>query len=178
MRRTTGLLTLTQSQFANLKSLFFNIGGVSYELTPNAQIWPRALNSTLGGDASKIYLIVSDLGSPSGQGLDFISACTAPSPPLALLLFALSVCWGLTDVRARGQTGSRSCSASTACTIPPTRRSGSRPRSSRTPRRTEREPRAAAPPRLGRECACFFATILDGNWVVVAAAAVIGRGLL
>ncbi|KAI0059567.1 family A1 protease [Artomyces pyxidatus] len=69
----TGLLTVTAEQFAGLQSLFFNIGGVAYELTPNAQIWPRELNSTLGGQAGQIYLVVSDLGSNSGSGLDFIN---------------------------------------------------------------------------------------------------------
>ena len=49
------------------------IGGTTYELTANAQIWPRSQNSQLGGDEGKIYLIVADMGSPSGQGLDFIS---------------------------------------------------------------------------------------------------------
>lgn len=71
---TTGLLTITEAQFENLQSLFFNIGGTSFELTPNAQIWPRALNSTIGGEEGKIYLVASDLGNQSGQGLDFISA--------------------------------------------------------------------------------------------------------
>ena len=52
------------------------LGGVSYELTANAQIWPRSLNSTIGGEEGKIYLVVSDLGSESGQGLDFISKHT------------------------------------------------------------------------------------------------------
>ncbi|KAH8992596.1 acid protease [Lactarius hatsudake] len=74
--QTTGLLTLTASQFNNLQSLFFDIGGVRYELTPNAQIWPRALNTEIGGTQGKIYLVVSDLGSPSGQGLDFINGFT------------------------------------------------------------------------------------------------------
>ncbi|KAI9440274.1 acid protease [Lactarius psammicola] len=74
--RTTGLLTLTASQFENLQSLFFNIGGVQYELTPNAQIWPRGLNTEIGGTKGKIYLVVGDLGSPSGQGLDFINGFT------------------------------------------------------------------------------------------------------
>ncbi|KAH9057474.1 aspartic peptidase domain-containing protein [Lactarius vividus] len=72
----TGLLTLTNSQFENLQSLFFDIGGVQYELTPNAQIWPRVLNTAIGGTEGGIYLIVSDLGSPSGQGLDFINGFT------------------------------------------------------------------------------------------------------
>ena len=40
---TTGLLTLTESQFNNLQSLFFNIGGTTYEFTANAQIWPVSL---------------------------------------------------------------------------------------------------------------------------------------
>ncbi|KAG6327123.1 hypothetical protein ID866_11966, partial [Astraeus odoratus] len=69
----TGLLTLTQQQYDKLQSLYFNIGGTTFEFTPNAQIWPRALNSILGGDPNKIYLITSDLGSPSGSGLDFIN---------------------------------------------------------------------------------------------------------
>ncbi|THH33217.1 hypothetical protein EUX98_g954 [Antrodiella citrinella] len=70
---TTGLLTITEEQFDNLQSLFFNIGGTNFELTANAQIWPRSLNSTIGGEEGKIYLVTSDLGSPSGQGLDFIN---------------------------------------------------------------------------------------------------------
>ncbi|KIJ62534.1 hypothetical protein HYDPIDRAFT_114177 [Hydnomerulius pinastri MD-312] len=71
--QTTGLLTITEQQYNQLQSLYFNIGGITYELTPNAQIWPRALNSVLGGQEGQIYLIASDLGSPSGQGLDFIN---------------------------------------------------------------------------------------------------------
>ncbi|KAJ8593944.1 acid protease [Rhizopogon salebrosus TDB-379] len=71
--QTTGLLTITPEQYKNLKSLYFNIGSVTYEFTPNAQIWPRALNSTLGGNKGQIYLIVSDLGSSFGTGLDFIN---------------------------------------------------------------------------------------------------------
>jgi len=46
---------------------------ITYELTPNAQIWPRSLNADIGGTAGNIYLIVNDLGSPSGRGLDFIN---------------------------------------------------------------------------------------------------------
>lgn len=47
----------------------------TFEFTPNAQIWPRAQNSELGGEAGKIYLITADLGNNSGTGLDFISEC-------------------------------------------------------------------------------------------------------
>jgi hypothetical protein len=71
--QTTGLLTITEKQYKNLQSINFNIGGVTYELTPNAQIWPRALNTVLGGEQGKIYLVTSDLGSQSGSGLDFIN---------------------------------------------------------------------------------------------------------
>jgi len=48
-------------------------GQVTYELTPNAQIWPRALNSVIRGSPDNVYLIVSDIGGPSGEGLDFIN---------------------------------------------------------------------------------------------------------
>ncbi|KAH7909812.1 acid protease [Hygrophoropsis aurantiaca] len=71
--QTTGLLTITEEQYNNLQSLYFNIGGTTYEFTANAQIWPRALNSVLGGEEGQIYLIASDLGSMSGSGLDFIN---------------------------------------------------------------------------------------------------------
>jgi cathepsin E len=41
-------------------------------LTANAQIWPRNLNSDIGGVSGNIYLIVADIGFPSGGGFDFI----------------------------------------------------------------------------------------------------------
>ncbi|GJE93109.1 A1 family peptidase [Phanerochaete sordida] len=69
----TGLLKLPASQYDNLQSLFFNIGGQTFEFTKNAQIFPRSLNTDIGGDADSVYLIVGDLGTPSGEGLDFIN---------------------------------------------------------------------------------------------------------
>ncbi|KAI0357861.1 acid protease [Trametes cingulata] len=72
----TGLLRLTNAQFQNLKSLFFDINGVNFEFTANAQIFPRALNTAIGGNANSIYLIVGDIGTPSGEGLDFINGMT------------------------------------------------------------------------------------------------------
>lgn len=69
----TGLLRITTAQYANLQSLYFTTGGVTYTLTANAQLFPRSLNTLIGGTAGKIYLIVANLGSPSGQGLDFIN---------------------------------------------------------------------------------------------------------
>lgn len=69
----TGLLTITSEQYDNLQTLNFKIGSTSYSLTPNAQIWPRSLNADIGGDSNNIYLVVSDLGSNSGSGLDFVN---------------------------------------------------------------------------------------------------------
>ena len=43
-------------------------------LTPNAQIVPRSLNTLLpGGISDAIYLIIADIQSISGSGLDFIN---------------------------------------------------------------------------------------------------------
>ncbi|KDR68915.1 hypothetical protein GALMADRAFT_77916 [Galerina marginata CBS 339.88] len=72
----TGLLRLTTAQFASLQSLFFVIGGTTFELTANGQIWPRALNANIGGTAGAVYLIVANLGSSSGEGLDFALGMT------------------------------------------------------------------------------------------------------
>ena len=69
----TGLLKISSTNYASLQSLFFNIGGQTFEWTKNAQIWPRALNSQLGGEANGIYLVAADSGTNSGSGLDFIN---------------------------------------------------------------------------------------------------------
>ncbi|KIJ40043.1 hypothetical protein M422DRAFT_174297, partial [Sphaerobolus stellatus SS14] len=71
MDETTGLLKI--DNFESLKSLFFKIGGTTFEFTADAQTWPRGLNSAIGGDQDSVYLIVNDLGTPSGQGLDFVN---------------------------------------------------------------------------------------------------------
>jgi hypothetical protein len=59
--QATGLLKISQTGYDNLESLFFNIGGEQHELTRNAQIWPRAANTAIGGAADGIYLIVADV---------------------------------------------------------------------------------------------------------------------
>ena len=94
--QATGLLKITTEQFSALESLFFHIGGVSYdcpprssivffltnlskttfEFTANAQIWPRQFNSVIGGDAASVYLIVADIKTNSGAGLDFVNGYT------------------------------------------------------------------------------------------------------
>ncbi|KAI0752479.1 acid protease [Daedaleopsis nitida] len=71
-----GLLRLTPEQFSSLESLFFHIGDTTFEFTPNAQIWPRALNTAIGGSPDFVYLIVNDLGMPSGSGFDFVDGMT------------------------------------------------------------------------------------------------------
>ncbi|KAH9930625.1 aspartic peptidase domain-containing protein, partial [Fomitopsis serialis] len=73
---TTGLLRISSSQYSSLDTLNFNIGSTTYSLTPNAQIWPRSLNSAIGGTADDVYLVVNDIGSNSGSGLDFINGYT------------------------------------------------------------------------------------------------------
>ncbi|CAO3666834.1 unnamed protein product [Umbelopsis ramanniana] len=69
---SNGLLSISSAQFSALQSLFFSIGPETYEFTANAQIFPRSLNSRIGGAADKIYLIIGDMKSQSGSGQDFI----------------------------------------------------------------------------------------------------------
>ncbi|KAJ3554984.1 hypothetical protein NM688_g2822 [Phlebia brevispora] len=69
----TELATITNEQYDNLSDLVFTIGGTEFVLTPNAQIWPRSLNAAIGGSPGNIYLILQDIGSPSGAGFDFIN---------------------------------------------------------------------------------------------------------
>lgn len=65
--KAAGMLTITSEQYANLQPLSFDIGGIQLTLTRNGLIWPRVHNVDIGG-----YLIVSDIGSLTGCGLDFI----------------------------------------------------------------------------------------------------------
>ncbi|KAI6112379.1 aspartic peptidase domain-containing protein [Pisolithus thermaeus] len=69
----TGLLYLTTEQYSQLQNLDFHISGDTYTLIPNAQIWPRALNAAIGGTSDRVYLIFSNLDTPSGEGLDFVN---------------------------------------------------------------------------------------------------------
>jgi len=85
---STGLLKISSEQYNNLSSLYFQIGDVSYELTPNAQIWPRSLNTAIGGTADSIYLIIADIGSNSGSGQDFINGYCFLYAGLRLVSFA------------------------------------------------------------------------------------------
>ncbi|KAJ7078664.1 aspartic peptidase domain-containing protein [Mycena epipterygia] len=70
----TGLLTVTEDQYNGMQSMFFNIGGVKCELTKNAQIFPRSMNSTIGAPDGKICLIFASMGDiQAGDGLCFIT---------------------------------------------------------------------------------------------------------
>ena len=46
------------------------------EFTANAQIFPRSLNTQIGGNSDSTYLIIQDIGTPSGQGMDFTNGFT------------------------------------------------------------------------------------------------------
>lgn len=68
----TSLLRVTTVQYDALQPLDFVIAGQKFSLTANGQIWPRSLNTAIGGSTSKIYLVVTDSGKTSGKGLDII----------------------------------------------------------------------------------------------------------
>ncbi|KAI0649649.1 acid protease [Trametes meyenii] len=61
----TGLLRLTPDQFTNLQSLFFHIGDATFEFTPNAQIFPRALNTAIGGQPDSIASVNWVVANPT-----------------------------------------------------------------------------------------------------------------
>jgi hypothetical protein len=67
---TTGLPVMDSCD--ELESIFFEMGSRSFEIPVGLYRWPADQNSIIGGDANKCYLAVSDLGTPSGEGLDFI----------------------------------------------------------------------------------------------------------
>ncbi|KAG2069731.1 acid protease [Suillus decipiens] len=83
--RAVKLLTIPEDKYDTLHNLDFHIGEARqfcqpaitplahhfvqqiYSLTPNAQIWPRSLNTMIGGKEDSIYLIVTNRGTYSGQ---------------------------------------------------------------------------------------------------------------
>ncbi|KAG2356743.1 aspartic peptidase domain-containing protein [Suillus spraguei] len=65
----TGHLRINIDQYNALRKLKFHIGNQILSLTPNAQIWPRFLNSKLrGAEEGGIYLIIKSLGTETGEG--------------------------------------------------------------------------------------------------------------
>lgn len=81
-------LALLERRYAALKPLDLIIGGKKFTLNANAQIWPRALNAEIGGDADGIYLIVSTYGNtfPFQYILGLTFLYVNLSPPLARCL--------------------------------------------------------------------------------------------
>ncbi|KAG1784940.1 aspartic peptidase domain-containing protein [Suillus plorans] len=69
----TGLLLISSPQYAALENLNFHIGSETYALTPNGQIWPRVLNTYIGGSSNAIYLVIHHIAAPSGEGFDFVN---------------------------------------------------------------------------------------------------------
>ncbi|KAJ3865972.1 acid protease [Lentinula novae-zelandiae] len=74
---TTGLLSITEAQLSNLTTLSFigtDINGETqhFDLTPNAQLFPRAFNTEIGGSADDIFLITASSGSNDASSIDCI----------------------------------------------------------------------------------------------------------
>ncbi|KAJ7236841.1 aspartic peptidase domain-containing protein [Mycena rebaudengoi] len=67
MDPATGLLRINR-----LQSVFFTINGKPFEFTANAQIWPRALNTLIGGSAKNVYLIIAELEPTNGEDIDIV----------------------------------------------------------------------------------------------------------
>lgn len=55
-----GHLVLNQTQFAALESLYFSVDGQEFEITKDAQLWPRKHNATEGFDAADYVLAIGD----------------------------------------------------------------------------------------------------------------------
>lgn len=53
---STGFLRITSAQYAALQPLEFVIGGRSFALPPNGQIWPRSLNTIIPGGVVSILV--------------------------------------------------------------------------------------------------------------------------
>ena len=61
--------------YSSISFPFFNQTSVT--LNNDAQVWPQHLNAMLGGVANQMYLVVQDIGSLSGGGMDFIIGMTS-----------------------------------------------------------------------------------------------------
>jgi hypothetical protein len=75
LNKTTNYLYISPAQYDKLQSLYFEVGNRTFELTPNAQIWPRKYNSLIGGDSDHIYLVIQEKTNFL-TGADFIAGLT------------------------------------------------------------------------------------------------------
>ncbi|KZS98725.1 acid protease [Sistotremastrum niveocremeum HHB9708] len=74
--QTTGFLKISNANLGRLQNLNFKINGVTYVLTPNAQLWPHSLNTLIGGKEDANYLIVADIGTAFAEGIEFVNGYT------------------------------------------------------------------------------------------------------
>ncbi|KEP52685.1 eukaryotic aspartyl protease [Rhizoctonia solani 123E] len=72
INQSNKLLEIPRESLDKMKSPFFIIGGVSYEFTPNAQLWPRKFNYLMHGEVGRYYSVINTLSTFSdieGVGL-------------------------------------------------------------------------------------------------------------
>lgn len=74
--RHSGLLSLREDSKAKKKSLFFEIGGKTFEIPPEDQLWPRALNDVAGGPEDDSYLVYVEMYNDSGVEISLINGFT------------------------------------------------------------------------------------------------------
>jgi len=68
----TGLFVIPEYSLEYLQPVDFRIGGATFTLEPAAQLIPQDQNEAWGGVPGVQYGYLGPLGSPSGEGLDFI----------------------------------------------------------------------------------------------------------
>ncbi|KAH7909946.1 acid protease [Hygrophoropsis aurantiaca] len=68
----TGLLVIPASSVADMQYLNFTIGGTVFSMDVAAQLIPTDQNTAWGGETGVQYGVVANLGTDSGEGLDFI----------------------------------------------------------------------------------------------------------
>ena len=67
-----GLIQIPPSSISSMQPLNFTIAGTVFSMDVAAQLIPTSQNVAWGGVAGKQYGVVANLGSNSGEGLDFI----------------------------------------------------------------------------------------------------------
>ncbi|KZT12610.1 acid protease [Laetiporus sulphureus 93-53] len=68
----TGLIVIPESSVASMQDFDFEIGGTTFTLDAEAQLLPRDQNVAWGAEPGLQYGYIGPIGSPSGEGLDFI----------------------------------------------------------------------------------------------------------
>ncbi|EIW85612.1 acid protease [Coniophora puteana RWD-64-598 SS2] len=68
----TGLIVIPPASVSKIQNLTLEIGGKDFVLDVGAQLIPQDENEAWGGENGTQYGVVGGLGSPSGEGLDFI----------------------------------------------------------------------------------------------------------